>query len=232
MADQGPFRGFSQQQLQSLQGQSSGPAQSQAQQQAGPTAPQRNWRYANRNPPSAAPYAQFSSFQTDYKQSIYNPNKARPDETQMMLDRKLHEREQQMQIFEQKWQAQRNGSDISGDHIIREGIWARSPEYATQHVPWPIHAKEWRGENPFLENLEVLEGFLANKKIFFKDGITCLVKDCGAQLQNAEFLDEVNKVAWPVSFIHYLGDHNNPPSKFFYDYVNRAAAAIRGMHGH
>ena len=226
---QGQFRGFSQQQLASFQ-QSSPSNQGQSQQDQGSApGPRRNWKYANRSSPSAAPYAQFGGYQTDFKQNFYNPNKLRGDEADMIVNQKLQERERQDQIFEQKWQAQRNGTDVSGDHIIREGIWARGPEYANAQLTWPIHAKVRRGEEQFLANLEVVEAFLSNKKIFFKQTLTCCVKDCGEQLQNAEFYDETNKVAWPVSFIHYLGDHNNPPSKFFYDYVNRAADAIRQM---
>jgi hypothetical protein len=76
-------------------------------------------------------------------------------------------------------------------------------------------------------NLEVVENFLnrSRKKFYYKNPLHCQV--CGCDLENSDYVDEVNKLSWPTSFIHYLGDHNNPPSKFFYNYVNKAAAAIQ-----
>ncbi len=223
-----PSRGFSNQDLQNFQQ----TIQPQQQQQQQAVAPQRNWRYANRTPQAMSAYSPFNNYQTDWKAQIYNPNIAnRPafDEMESLRIRKEEERQRQLDLFQQKWQAQQQGT-TSHDYIIREGIWARSPDTATQQIPWPIHAQQWKGEEEFLNNLEVVEAYMANQKIFYRDGIKCIVKDCGADLHNAEFVDQVNKVSWPVSFIHYLGDHNNPPSRFFYDYIRKASAAIRQLH--
>lgn len=232
------FRGFSPQQLSALLQQQPQPAGNAAQQQQpqpaanAPAQPQHNWRYANRNTQAAQPYKQFSNYQTDWQQNRYAPagNRATKDELAMLISSKEQERANQLAMFEQTWQKQQNGG-TSHDHMIREGIWARSPESATANFPWPIHAQPWavKEEEEFLANLDLVENFLANQKIFYKSELTCLVEGCGCPLQNAEFVDTTNKVAWPVSFIHYLGDHNNPPSRFFFDYVRKAATAIRSM---
>lgn len=227
-SDQGPFRGFK-----DLSSFEQPPQQQQQQQPSQPAAqqPARNWRYANRSTQTTAPYAQFNGYQTDYQSNRYVPtgHRSRNDEMDMYLSQKEEERQRQLSAFEQKWQSQQQGGSVSHDHFIREGIWARSPDTATITFPWPIHAQSWQNEDDFLNNLEVVEAFLQSKKIYYKDNIRCLVEGCGAELQNAEFVDETNKISWPVSFIHYLGDHNNPPSKIFYDYVRRAATAIRSV---
>ena len=225
-ANGGAFRGFSREDLAAF-GQQQAPQQAQQQAQS-PSA--HNWRYADRSTKAMAPYSQFTNYQTDYESNRYKSTKSPAEEMDMLLAMKEEERQRQLTMFEQRWQAQLSGSSSTGnDHIIREGIWARTPQTSTKAIPYPIHAQPWKGENEFLDNLEVVEAFLASQKIFFKDGLTCMVEGCGAVLQNAEFVDQINKVAWPVSFIHYLGDHHNPPSKFFYDYIRRAAGAIRAM---
>jgi len=229
MGEQGPFRGFKD--LSAFEQQQQQPPQplQQQQQQAEPV---RNWRYANRATPTTPQYSQFNSYETNWQSNRYVPtgHRSRDDEMEMYLNQKEQERERQMAAFQQKWQTQQQGGSVSNDHFIREGIWARSPDTATIVFPWPIHAKQWRGEEEFLTDLEVVEGFLQSKKLYYKDNIRCIVDGCGTELQNAEFVDEVNKISWPVSFIHYLGDHNNPPSKIFYNYVRRAATAIRTAH--
>lgn len=220
------FRGFDPQQLAALL-QTQSPTE--PQQQA--AAPQHNWRYANRNASQMdQKYKQFSGYQTDWQQNRYAPagNRATRDELEAMVSSKEAERANQLAMFEQTWQKQQAGG-TSHDHMIREGVWARGPQSATENFPWPIHAQPWNGVDEFLSNLELVESFLSNQKIFFKSELICLVDGCGCKLQNAEFVDITNKVAWPVSFIHYLGDHNNPPSRFFFDYIKRAAGAIRQM---
>ena len=203
---------------------------------------QHEWKYAGRGVSmQTTDYANYSGYRDSHYQQLLAQHqqqiggRGHSPELENDIKRLEQTREMQLQQFEKTWQEQQHASYgyASGGqqkHIVKEGVWAPTKELEYPGVPFPIHGKAWKGEELFLQNMEVVETFLSRSKMkmFYKNPITCQV--CGCELENSDLVDETNRVSWPAGFIHYLGDHNNPPSKFFYNYANKAAAAIQQMY--
>lgn len=208
--------------------------------------PQNQWKYAHRGVSMQdTEYANYSGYRDARYQELLAQHQQKmgggaggrgvSPELENDMNRLAQTRDMQLQQFQKTWQEQQqaNYGYTSGGqqkHIVKEGVWAPTKELEYPGVPFPIHAKPWKGEEQFMANLEVVENFLSRSKmkLFYKNQITCQV--CGCELENSDLVDETNRVSWPAGFIHYLGDHNNPPSKFFYNYANKAAAAIQQMY--
>lgn len=97
------------------------------------------------------------------------------------------------------------------------GYWRESKDEISDY-PWPKEREPWKGQERFLENLEIVEEDTIEKH--YKGWSTCRI--CKKKNGSTEFT--VKSIGtWPFGYKHYIKDHNIKPPKRFIRKINTKA---------